>query len=143
MADLVTEYFAWEVTRDAAMGDSRLFFYARPSGSQPVRDFLDDLHRRNKKAFVKALAVLERLQSDGIGLDSGFVKKARGDVWELRIDYAGMFHRIYFGLLPGAGYILAEAVSKKQNKASMDDIQRAQSRIEEARRTLYKTESRK
>ncbi len=115
-----------------------IVFYATSNGRQPVEDFLSDLRKANIKAYLKCLNYLQRLQLEGVQLDSHFVEKMKSvkDVWELRPEHLNVEYRILFGVV-GKEIILVWAGIKKGRGLRQGDIDLAQQRVDE-----FKTSSR-
>ena len=64
-----------------------------PNGRIPGREFIDSL---DDKAAARVDAFIERLRSYGIRMEGKFVKKLRGDIFELRVKQFDRIFRILF-----------------------------------------------
>ncbi len=111
-----------------------IVYYATSNGRQPVEDFLNDLRKSNMKAYGKCLSYVQRLQVEGVQLDSHFVEKMKSvkDVWELRPEHLNVEYRILFGVV-GKEIILVWAGIKKGRGLRQGDIDLAQQRVDECK----------
>ena len=110
--------------------------YLLPGGRNPVEDYVGSM--TDKKAAKKILHNLERLEQQGFGLlrASDIFSKVTDDLYELRIPYSGLQHRIMLGKIGSKLYAI-DAFSKKQQKLTQQEIKRSVTRIGELK-NIYK-----
>lgn len=63
-----------------------VWFFQSVRGESPIEDFLEALP---SKAKAKCIAYMEALEEHGLELPRSFFSKVRGDIWELRPEWAG------------------------------------------------------
>lgn len=115
-----------------------VFFFRDSKGSEPVREFVDEIRGRNPKAGTKIRSYLLRLRDlDPAGgrLASNYVKSLRNGIFELRPEWGGTEYRILFAWLPGGRLILLHGCQKRPNAITEDrEIDRALRNLAEFRR---------
>ena len=97
--------------------------YERMRGDCPVGKFISDLPLNHQKKVYKKI---ERLKEDGLHLSlrTKIVKKLGRNIYELIINYDGMFYRILFTIIKDA-YWLISAFKKKSNKTPSRELAKA------------------
>lgn len=111
--------------------DWEVFYYQTQSGDSPVEDFLDDL---SIKARAKCLSYMDALEEHGHGPPSSYIKKVEGDLWELRPEFGGVEHRLFYFTFVQRPIIVVHAIKKKRQKLRRQDIDTALRRVEDVRR---------
>jgi len=110
-----------------------VLYYQSERGESLIEDFLDALPR---KARAKCLAYMDLLEEFGFNLPRSVIAKVRGDLWELRPEWAGVEYRFLYFFLVGQRVIIVHALSKKNQRLAHRDIALAESRIADVRRRL-------
>lgn len=107
--------------------------YETSGGRDPVKEYIFSCDPKTIKRIVKNL---DRLEMYGFGLlGSGIFSKIVGhqDLYELKIKFNKMEHRIMCGKAGSIIYLL-DGFHKKENKLRDTDIQRSQDRLIEVKR---------
>lgn len=104
--------------------------YLLPGGRNPVEDYINSM--TDKKAAKKILRNLEKLEQQGFSLlrASDIFSKVVDDLYELRIPYNGLQHRIMLGKI-GSKLYAVDAFLKKQQKLTRQEIVRSVTRMRE------------
>ena len=105
-------------------------FY-KASDREPVVDFLANEIQDEHEA--KAYNLLRHLQANG-AYRNPYVEKLRGDIWELKVDYSGVWLRLLFSFGPESTIIVLHAFKKKTNKTPAREIHVAQERADRLKR---------
>lgn len=72
-------------------------FFRETDGSVPVLDWLDELRRRNRRAFAKCVVRVERLATMGHELRRPEAEMLEDGVYELRVrDQRVNYRMLYF-----------------------------------------------
>lgn len=94
-----------------------------PNGRIPARDFIDSL---NDKAAARVDAFVERLRIFDNRMEGKFVKKLRGDIFELRVKQFDRIFRILFFYQPGMLIAITSGFQKKSQETPPAEIARAE-----------------
>lgn len=106
------------------MPETLIYFYEESEGVVPVLDWLTELKKRNKKAFAKCAAAIERLADFGFELRRPHADILRDGIYELRVRHERTNYRIlYFFHGQNIG-ILAQGLVKESLVPDID-IERA------------------
>lgn len=105
-----------------------VWFYQSTRGESPIDAFLEDLPARAK---AKCLAYLEQLEEHGFDLPRSFIAKIRGNIWELRPEWAGTEYRFFYVAMVGRRFVVLHAIKKKSQKVKKRDITLAETRYAE------------
>ena len=105
-----------------------VWFYQTARGESPIGAFLEDLP---VKARAKCLAYMEQLEEHGFELPRSFIAKIRGDIWELRPEWAGTEYRFFYVAMVGRRLVVLHAIKKKSQKVKERDITLAEARYAE------------
>lgn len=100
----------------------------------PIEEFLDALPR---KARAKCLVYMDMLEEFGMNLPRSIVAKVRGDLWELRPEWAGTEYRFLYFTMVGARILIVHALTKKSQRLKPKDIDTAEARMADARRRFF------
>jgi phage-related protein len=111
----------------------KVFYYQSERGDSPIEDFLNALPR---KAKTKCIAYMDMLEEFGSNLPRSFMAKVRGDLWELRPEWAGTEYRLLYFALVGQRFVILHAITKKAQKLRSRDIEIAESRMMDVRRRI-------
>jgi phage-related protein len=105
----------------------RVVFFRDARGRAPVLDWLNDLRKRDRKAFAKCVARIQRLAELGYELRRPEADYLRDGIWELRARRGTVNYRVLYFLHGAATCVLAHALTKKASVPDRD-IERARSR---------------
>lgn len=107
-------------------------YYKDRRGNEPVKEYIDDLAGKSDKnsriMFLKIRDYLRVLSIYGQGAGFPYVKRIKGDIWELR----PMNGRIMFAAWDGTGFILLHHFVKKTRKTPQSEIGTAERRLLDA-----------
>lgn len=106
------------------MPETTLHFYQDGAGVAPVRDWLADLQRRNRAAFAKCVAAIERLAQFGHELRRPHADMLRDGIYELRVQHQRVNFRILYFFHGQNVAVLAHGLTK-ENRVRDVDIERA------------------
>lgn len=109
-----------------------VLYYQTERGESPVEEFLLSL---SIKARAKGLAYIDQLEQFGNRLRSNIAAKVEGDLWELRPEFGGVEHRFLYFTFIDRKIVIVHALKKKRQKLKATDIEIAQKRISEVRRS--------
>lgn len=73
--------------------------------------------------------MLEALRSAGFDMGPPWIKKIRGDIWELRVSL-GVEMRLFF-CRQGRRFVILHAIKKKQQRTPKSAIETAEARWQE------------
>jgi phage-related protein len=110
-----------------------VLYFQSERGESPIEDFLNELPR---KARAKCIAYIDMLEEFGLNLPRSFIAKVRGDLWELRPEWAGTEYRFLYITLIGQRIVIVHALTKKAQKLRPKDVELAEARAAEVRRRL-------
>lgn len=102
-----------------------VWFYQTVRGESPIEDFLAELPT---KALAKCVGYLEQLEEHGFDLPRSFIAKVRGNIWELRPEWAGTEYRFFYVAMVGRRFVVLHAIKKKSQKVKPKDIEVAEAR---------------
>src|SRR5574341_2407721 len=102
-----------------------VWFYQTTRGESPIEDFLAGLPT---KVEAKCVAYLEQLEEHGFDLPRSYIAKVRGNIWELRPEWAGTEYRFFYVAMVGRRFVVLHAIKKKSQKVKPKDIELAESR---------------
>ena len=99
-------------------------FFLSDSGKQPVRDWLRDMEKEDKKQIGEDIMLVQFRWPLGMPL----VRKMEADLWEVRSKLTnGTISRVFFTVKNGE-MILLHGIIKKSQKTPKKDIDLARSR---------------
>lgn len=110
-----------------------IFYYQTERGDSPIEDFLNALPR---KAKAKCIAYMDLLEEFGTNLPRAIIAKVRGEIWELRPEWADTEYRFLYFTLVSQRIVILHAVAKKSQKLKDRDIELAEARIKNIQRGL-------
>ncbi|MBI1319791.1 MAG: type II toxin-antitoxin system RelE/ParE family toxin [Candidatus Hydrogenedens sp.] len=111
------------------MEPKRIFaeFYRTASGREPVREFLLELNRDDKKSIGIAISKLEYRWPQGLPL----CRPLGAGLWEVRVDLtSNRIARVLFGIVSGR-MVLVHAFIKKSQKTPRSDLELGRERLNE------------
>lgn len=106
------------------MTEWNVVFYKKPDGTAPAREFLEKLP---VKHHAKALREIDLLEKWGPALTKPHVKHIDGELWELRVNFAGDASRIFYFIHTGQTIVLLHGFMKKTQKTPIREIETAKS----------------
>ncbi len=93
------------------------------TGRSPVYEYIVKLRLKEKAKVLKYIEFLR--EHDGV-LDEPYSKHIKGKIRELRVDFAGAHHRIFYFTFVGKTIVLLHAFLKKTAKTPLIEIKRAE-----------------
>lgn len=106
------------------MPSTQLVFFQESPGVVPVRDWLAELQRANRKAFAACVARLERLAEQGHELRRPEADFLQNGLYELRAKQGRVNYRLLYFYHGRNVAILAHALTK-EDRVPKADITRA------------------
>lgn len=106
------------------MPETPIRFYREIDGSTPVLDWLVELAYRDRRAFLKCRAAIDRLAALGHELRRPQADLLRDGIYELRIRYGTVNYRILYFFHGREAAVLAHAITK-ENRVPSVEIDRA------------------
>lgn len=103
-------------------------YYKQNSGTQPVKEWIDNL---DLKLQLKIFRAFELLEQFNINLKAPYIKPLGGKLYELRIkDSKGIYRIIYFSYIDKQ-FIMLNGFVKKTSKTPQNEIELAKIRMKE------------
>ncbi|HAK87581.1 MAG TPA: type II toxin-antitoxin system RelE/ParE family toxin [Nitrospiraceae bacterium] len=106
--------------------DWTIDYYKDAQGNEPVREFLNSLHR---PAHAKAMRLIDTLSEYGVLLKEPFTKQIKGKIRELRVKDAQGNIRILYFTYTGRRFVLLHGFIKKTDKTPEREIETAEKRM--------------
>ena len=106
----------------------KVVFYKTKSGNEPVRKWLQDLARSEKKIIGEDIKTIQF----GWPLGMPLVRKLEPGLWEIRSSLPSGIARILF-TTKGNAIILLHGFIKKSQKTPLDDLRLARERLGQLR----------
>jgi len=106
------------------MPRTELIFFQEEDGSVPVRDWLEELHRKNRRAFAKCVDKIGLLNELGHELRRPHADMLRDSIYELRARSGNVNYRILYFFHGQNVAVLAHSLTKEA-KVPKKDIERA------------------
>ena len=104
----------------------KIVYYKDAKGREPVKDFLDELEKRKDKDskinFNKSRSLIRKLALEGLNLGMPYIRRIRGDLWELR----PMRNRIFFFGFNNDCFVLLHQYYKRTKKTPISEIEKAE-----------------
>ena len=104
-------------------------FFETESGNQPVRDFILERTRENRKEIGSDIFAVQK----GFPLGLPLVEKLDADLWEIRRHITDGICRIFFTIHQET-MVLLHGIVKKSQKIPTNEIKTAKKRLTEFRR---------
>ena len=105
-----------------------IFYRNLRTGKSPVTDYIENL---GKKDRGKILKYIEFLRMNHGYLNEPYSKHIKGEIRELRVDFAHNRHRLFYFTLIGKKIILLHAFLKKTTKTPNSEIQKAEANYQD------------
>ncbi len=102
----------------------KVVFYRSEVGNEPVRDWLKDSHRDDKRQIGEDIKTAQL----GWPLGMPLIKKIDKDLWEVRTRLADGIARVFF-TVDGEHMILLHGFIKKSQKTPQNELKTALSRL--------------
>jgi phage-related protein len=117
--------------------ETTVFFYKDDDDSVPVKEWLDQLRRKDKQAFAQCVAVIRRLALFGHELRRPKADFLRDGIYELRAKKGRVNYRVLYFFHGRNVALLAHALTK-EDVVSDADINRALERMQRYARSPEK-----
>jgi phage-related protein len=98
-------------------------FFKMLSGSEPVREWLKELTKEDKKSIGGDINAVERTWPVGLPL----VRKLDSDLWEVRTNLSWGICRVFFTIFERY-MVLLHGIIKKTQKTPIEDLKLAKKR---------------
>jgi phage-related protein len=103
-----------------------IIIFRTAAANSPLQEYLESLDKKTRKKVAWAM---DRLEKEGFNLlKTGIFSKVDDDLYELKIPYNGMQHRVMCGWINSIMYAV-DGFAKKDQKLKKTDINRSQERI--------------
>jgi phage-related protein len=89
----------------------------------PVLDYIASLEKKDRAKILKFIDFLR--ENDGY-LEEPYTKHIKGEIRELRVDFASNRHRIFYFSFVGRNIILLHAFLKHTQKTPLGEIKKAE-----------------
>jgi phage-related protein len=106
------------------MPQTQLVFFREDDGSVPVRDWLRELQKRNRRAFAKCVVRIRRLAEMGHELRRPEADLLRDGIYELRAREGRVNYRVLYFYHGQNAAILTHALTK-EDKLPEAELKRA------------------
>ena len=97
-------------------------FYDLPDGTEPAKEFLDNL---DAKMFAKMIRAIEILKAGGTAVREPYSKHLDDGIFEVRAQIGSNISRVLFFFFDGQRFILTHGFIKKTQKTPPSEIERA------------------
>ena len=102
------------------MPETEVVFYCEADETAPVLEWLDELHRSDRRAYNKCLAVIERLAQLGHELRRPTADLLRDDIYELRARVGRVNYRLLYFFHGREVAVLAHGLTKEREIPKTD-----------------------
>ena len=104
-------------------GNYKIEYYKNSNtGKEPAIDYLDSLDETVQAKIVSYIDLL--LEKKG-RLKYPYTRHIKDKIWELRVDFAKNYHRIFYFIFTGKRIIFLHAFSKKTNRTPRRELEKA------------------
>lgn len=100
----------------------KVYFYYKSNNTSPIYNYYSKLDIKVRR---KILAYIDLLIHNNGSLGMPYTKYMGDKVWELRVDFNKIFHRIFYFVFDGEKIILLHGFNKKTNKTPIKEINQA------------------
>jgi len=107
-----------------------VFYQEQKGGAVPVVDWLNELKRKNPKAYAKCFGRIDRLSAEGHELRRPAADYLRDGIYELRAKYLNVQYRILYYFDGQNIAVLNHSIIKKTSAVPKKDIELAIKRKE-------------
>ena len=102
----------------------KVVFYQTEAGNEPVRDWLKDLARDDKRQIGEDIKTAQL----GWPLGMPLIRKIDKDLWEVRTRLTGGIARVFF-TVDGGHLVLLHGIIKKSQKTPLGELNTALTRL--------------
>ena len=102
----------------------KVVFYRSEAGNEPVREWLKDLHRDDKRQIGEDIKTAQL----GWPLGMPLIRKIDKDLWEIRTRMSGGIARVFF-TVDSEYMILLHGIIKKSQKTPQNELKTALTRL--------------
>ena len=100
----------------------KVYFYYKDNNTSPIYNYYFELDLKVRR---KILSYINLLINNNGHLGMPYTRHVRNKVWELRVDFNKVFHRIFYFIFDGEKIILIHGFNKKTNKTPVKEIDKA------------------
>jgi len=101
----------------------KVIFYNDDKGIEPVRIFLNKLPRKHREKISVYIALLEEKKPVELSVDQHYKNLGHyPGLWEIRVDFAKNFYRIFYSYIENENIILLHGYYKDTNETPQKDI---------------------
>jgi len=100
----------------------KAIFYDKPDGSEPAKDFLDEL---DAKMFAKMIRAISIVKAEGVNVREPYSKHLDDGIFEVRAKVGSDISRVLYFFFLGRRIILTHGFVKKTQKTPSSEIERA------------------
>ena len=104
------------------MNKYKAIFYDLPDGTEPAKDFIDEL---DEKMIAKLLRAINILESGGIMVREPYSKHLDDGIFEVRAQVGSNISRVLYFFLINQQIILTHGFIKKTQKTPQSEIEKA------------------
>lgn len=104
------------------MPEVQVLFFKKTDGKVPIRDWLDDLTKKDRR---KCLERVDRLRERGHELDRPFAAYLKDCIHELRVKSGNVNYRMLYFFHEGRAVVITHGLLKKTEKIPPREIERA------------------
>lgn len=104
------------------MDDFKVIFYDKPDGTEPAKQFMDEL---DDKMFAKLHRVIEILKVGGTLVREPYSKHLKDGIFEIRAEYGSDITRVLYFFFTDKRIVLTHGFIKKTQKTPPSEIDRA------------------
>jgi phage-related protein len=112
------------------MSEYRVAYYEdSKTGQQPVVEYIDGFRHKER---LKIFKTIETLRAREGRLPEPYSKHVGGKIWELRIQFSPLAHRILYVALEGKLLLMLHGFTKKTEKLPAQELERAMRNYQDA-----------
>ena len=104
------------------MQEFEIFFYDKPDGTEPVKEFLDSLDVKMRAKMLRTIGLLE---ANGTELREPYSKSLEDGIFELRAKVSSDISRVLYFFVVGRKIILTNGFIKKTQRTPAAEIEKA------------------
>ena len=102
-------------------------FFETENGRQPVREFILELKKQDKKDLGADIRSVQM----GFPMGLPLVRKIAAGLWEIRSTLKDGICRVFFTTTAGCNIVLLHAFTKKTNKTPLNELYTANERLKD------------
>ena len=100
-------------------------YYEKPNGRAPVREFILDLNKKNRKMAARLVQDIDTLQLAGPELGEPHMKYLKSGLYELRSKVGTDITRVFYFFFFGNKIILTNGFVKKTSQTPVTELEKA------------------